>query len=218
MTLILREADVLRVIDMDEVIAAVTAAMKELGEGTAQNEPRRRAFATGAIFNVMFAAFPGGDCMGTKSYTVASNTVRFLATVFGLDGTLRALIEADHMGAYRTGAATGVAAKALARPGPVVVGLIGSGHQAETQALALGRALRSPGHPRRSRGDRRAGGARCRRRSDHDDERDSGDRVGVGEGRRPGGRSGLELHQPRGAACRPRRPRRHHRRRPAGDR
>src|SRR5581483_10981831 len=141
MTLILREADVLRVIDMDEVIAAVTAAMKELGEGTAQNEPRRRAFATGAIFNVMFAAFPGGDCMGTKSYTVASNTVRFLATVFGLDGTLRALIEADHMGAYRTGAATGVAAKALARPGPVVVGLIGSGHQAETQALALARAL-----------------------------------------------------------------------------
>jgi ornithine cyclodeaminase/alanine dehydrogenase-like protein (mu-crystallin family) len=140
-TRILREADVLRVIDMDEVITAVTAAMRELGEGKAQNEPRRRAFATGAILNVMFAAYPGGDCMGSKSYSVASNAVRFLVTVFGLDGTLRALIEADHMGAYRTGAASGVAARALARPGPVVVAIIGTGHQAETQALALARAL-----------------------------------------------------------------------------
>ena len=44
-TLVLREADVERVIQMDAVIAAVEAAMRELGAGTAQNEPRRRAFA-----------------------------------------------------------------------------------------------------------------------------------------------------------------------------
>ena len=141
MTRILREADVLRVIDMDEVISAVGRAMRELGDGTAQNEPRRRAFASGAILNVMFAAFPGGDCMGAKTYSVANNTVRFLVSVFGLDGSLRALIEADNMGAYRTGAASGVAARALARSGPAAVALIGTGHQAETQALAVARAL-----------------------------------------------------------------------------
>src|SRR5215469_16029758 len=38
---ILREADVQRVVDMDAVIGAVASAMSELGEGTAQNEPRR---------------------------------------------------------------------------------------------------------------------------------------------------------------------------------
>ena len=141
MTRILREADVLRVIDMDSVIVAVAAAMRELGEGTAQNEPRRRAFAPGALLNVMFATYPGADCMGSKTYSVSRGEVRFLVSVFGLDGALRALIEADNLGAYRTGAATGVAAKALARPGPVVVGLIGTGHQARTQALALARAL-----------------------------------------------------------------------------
>jgi alanine dehydrogenase len=140
-TRVLREADVLRVIDMDAVVGAVEAAMRELGEGKAQNEPRRRAFAPGAMINVMFAAYPGGDCIGSKAYSIAGGSVRFLVSVFGLDGGLRGLIEADNLGAYRTGAATGVAARALAPSGPVVVGLIGTGHQARTQALALSRTL-----------------------------------------------------------------------------
>lgn len=143
MTRILREADVERVIDMDAVIGAVEAAMRELGEGKAQNEPRRRAFAPGALLNVMFASYPGGECMGSKAYTVASGKVRFLVSVFSLDGSLAALIEADLMGAYRTGAASAVAARALAPAGgaPLAVAVIGSGHQARTQALALSRVL-----------------------------------------------------------------------------
>ena len=89
----------------------------------------------------MFATYPGGDCMGLKAYTVAVGKVRFLVVVYGLDGALKALIEADTMGSYRTGAASAVAARALARSGPVRVGLIGCGYQAKTQALALSRAL-----------------------------------------------------------------------------
>jgi alanine dehydrogenase len=139
--LILREADVQELIEMDDVIAAVTAAMKELGEGTAQNEPRRRAFAPGGLLNVMFASYPGGRCTGLKAYTVADGHVRFLVLLFGLDGSLEALIEADFMGAYRTGAASAVAARALARPGPATVAMIGAGWQASTQALAISRVL-----------------------------------------------------------------------------
>ncbi len=139
--LILREADVQEVIDMDEVIAAVTAAMKELGEGVAHNEPRRRAYAPGGLLNVMFASYPGGRCTGLKAYTVAGGRGRFLVTLFALDGALEALIEADFMGAYRTGAATAVAARALARPGPATVALVGTGWQAATQALAVSRVL-----------------------------------------------------------------------------
>ena len=139
--LILREADVQELIEMDDVIAAVTAAMKELGAGTAQNEPRRRAFAPGGLLNVMFASYPGGRCTGLKTYTVADGHVRFLVVLFGLDGSLEALIEADFMGAYRTGAASAVAARALARPGPATVAMIGAGWQAATQALAISRVL-----------------------------------------------------------------------------
>ena len=141
MALLLREADVQDVIEMDDIIAAVTAAMKELGEGVAQNEPRRRAFAPGGLLNVMFASYPGGRCTGLKAYTMADGHARFLVVLFGLDGSLEAFIEADFMGSYRTGAATAVAVKALARPGPATVALIGAGWQAGTQALALSRVL-----------------------------------------------------------------------------
>ena len=140
-TLVLREADVERVIQMDPVIAAVQAAMRELGEGTAQNEPRRRAFAPGGLLNVMFASFPGGGYTGLKAYTVAGGRVRFLVVLFALDGSLQALIEADHMGAYRTGAATAVAVRALAPRSPAIVAVIGAGRQAATQALAISRVL-----------------------------------------------------------------------------
>src|ERR1700730_13010184 len=134
--LILREADVQELIEMDDVIAAVTAAMKELGEGIAQNEPRRRTFAPGGLLNVMFASFPGVRCTGLKAYTVADGHVRFLVVLFALDGSLEALIEADFMGSYRTGAASAVAVRALARPGPVTVAMVGAGWQAATQAAA----------------------------------------------------------------------------------
>jgi ornithine cyclodeaminase/alanine dehydrogenase-like protein (mu-crystallin family) len=139
--LILRESDVQDLIEMDEVIASLEQAMRELGEGEAQNEPRRRAFAPGGLLNVLFAAYPGGKCTGLKAYTVSNGRVRFLVAMFRLDGALEALIEADFMGAYRTGAATAVAAKALGLSGPTTVGLIGSGWQGATQALALSRVL-----------------------------------------------------------------------------
>jgi ornithine cyclodeaminase/alanine dehydrogenase-like protein (mu-crystallin family) len=93
------------------------------------------------LLNVMFASYPGGRCTGLKAYTVADGHVRFLVVVFALDGSLEALIEADFMGAYRTGAATAVAVKALARPGPATVALIGTGWQATTQALAVSRVI-----------------------------------------------------------------------------
>ncbi len=139
MTLVLRETDVSQVLDMDAVIAAVENAMRELGQGTAQNEPRRRAFAPGGLLNVMFAAYPGGRCTGVKAYSVAEGRARFLVSIFGLDGSLQALIEAEHMGTYRTGAASGVAVKALRPRGPATVAIIGTGKQAVTQVLALSR-------------------------------------------------------------------------------
>ncbi len=140
MPLILRESDVQDLIEMDDVIAAVEAAMRELAEGEAHNEPRRRAFSPGGLLNVMFASYPGGKCTGLKSYTVSNGRVRFLVVTYGLDGSLQALIEADFMGAYRTGAATAVAARALI-PSARIVALIGTGWQAATQALALSRVF-----------------------------------------------------------------------------
>ena len=141
MALILRESDVQDLIEMDDVIAAVENAMRELGEGDAHNEPRRRAFAPGGLLNVMFASYPGGKCTGLKGYTVSDGHVRFMVAMFRLDGALEALLEADFMGAYRTGAATAVAARALGTAIPAKIAMIGTGWQAATQALALSRVV-----------------------------------------------------------------------------
>jgi alanine dehydrogenase len=141
MALILRESDVQELIEMADIIASVEDAMRELGEGDAENEPRRRVFPPGGLLNVMFASYPGGRCTGLKAYTVADGHVRFLVVIFGVDGSLQAMIEADFMGAYRTGAATAVAVKALGLPGSATVALIGTGWQAATQALALSHVL-----------------------------------------------------------------------------
>jgi len=142
---LLRESDVERVIEMDPVIDAVERSMKELGEGIAQNQPRRRVFPPGGSLHVMFASFPGSGYYGVKSYSSGGGRARFLVLLYlqeGVEaGNLDALIEASLLGAYRTGAASGVAARALAPPGPVEVAVIGSGYQARTQVHALSRTL-----------------------------------------------------------------------------
>lgn len=141
MAVILREHDVQRLAAMPEIVAAVEAAMRELGAGEAQNQPRRRVFAPGGLLNVMFAAVPGAGYTGLKAYTVAPGGVRFLVVLFDLDGSCRAVIEADHLGAMRTGAATAVAVRALRGRGPHRVAVIGAGHQARTQVQALQAAV-----------------------------------------------------------------------------
>lgn len=137
MALLLREAEVRQLISMDAVIEAVDAAMRDLGNGSAQNQPRRRVYPPGGVLNVMFASWPAGGLSGLKSYTVAGGKARFLVVLYDLDGIPLALIEADHMGTFRTGAATAVAVRHLARPGASVFAVIGTGWQARTQVLAL---------------------------------------------------------------------------------
>jgi ornithine cyclodeaminase len=89
------------------------------------------------VLNVMSASWPAGKVSGLKTYAVGGGKARFLVIVYDFHGELLALIEADRMGAYRTGAATGVAARRLAPPGPKTVAVIGTGWQARTQVLAL---------------------------------------------------------------------------------
>lgn len=145
MATLLREADVERVIKMEPVIEAVGRAMRELGDGIAQNVPRRRVHPPGNVLNVMFASYPGSGYYGVKSYSIGGGKVRFLVILYRQDGddagNVDGLIEANLLGAYRTGAASGVAARALAPAGPVEVGIIGSGWQARTQVHAISRTL-----------------------------------------------------------------------------
>ena len=118
MPLLLREDDVARVLQMDRVIAAVEEAFRQLGSQQAINRPRQRSTtAGGTILNVMSAAIPPLQVMGLKAYTSAHGETRFIGMLYSTDtGELLAIIEANRLGQMRTGAASAVATKYMARP------------------------------------------------------------------------------------------------------
>jgi ornithine cyclodeaminase/alanine dehydrogenase-like protein (mu-crystallin family) len=142
--LFLREADVKALLTMEVTLAALDAAFREWAAGRAANQPRRRV-AAGAVLATMSAALPSKGLMGFKAYTHNKAGARFWLCLFDAgDGRPRAVMEADWLGRMRTGAASGLATKYLARPQASVLTVIGSGTQSLTQVLAVSavRALR----------------------------------------------------------------------------
>jgi alanine dehydrogenase len=94
----------------------------------------------------MAAADYTAGYLAMKQYTYVRGKLRFLVPFYEVaTGDLLALIEADYMGQLRTGAASGVATKYLARRDARVAAIIGTGGQAKTQleAIATVRRLQS---------------------------------------------------------------------------
>ena len=141
MALYLTEADVDRVFDMDAALYAVESSLLHQANANAINQPRQRLNSgPGAHVNTMMASDNEWGVMGFKTYTFAGGVYNFF--VFLSDsrtGELLAIIEANRMGQLRTGAATGIATKFMARPEASSVGIIGSGFQARTQLEAVGK-------------------------------------------------------------------------------
>jgi alanine dehydrogenase len=75
-----------------------------------------------------------------KTYAGGPEGVRFVVVLFE-HGRLRAVIDADRLGQMRTGSASAIAAKYLARPGARSLGVIGCGKQARTQVACIRAAL-----------------------------------------------------------------------------
>lgn len=143
MTILLREDDVRALLTMHEAIEAVEDAFRQMAMGKAGLIPRRRLMAPSGSFHLMAGSLLEGGYVAFKAYTATAAGVRFLVGLYNFaDGSLLALMEADWLGRLRTGAATGVAIKHLAPPGPLVLGVVGAGRQAFTQVLAAA-AVRS---------------------------------------------------------------------------
>jgi len=145
MKLYISEEEVLALLPMSKAVELVEGAFYQLADGTAVNQPRRRVILpTGAVLHYMAAGTP--DYFGLKAYSVHAKTgAHFEVLLYrSSDGMPLATLEANHLGQIRTGAASGVATKYLARADASVAGIIGSGFQAETQleAVANVRALR----------------------------------------------------------------------------
>jgi ornithine cyclodeaminase/alanine dehydrogenase len=144
MPLWLSEEDVASLVTPGEAVPVIEDSFRRTAAGEVELLPRRRFAVEGGYFAVMAAADRGLGVAGLKSYTVVEGKLSFVVCLFDLsDGSLTAMIAADRLGQVRTGAATGVAARHLARRGATSLGLIGAGWQAQSQLAAIRAAVPS---------------------------------------------------------------------------
>ena len=152
-TLLLRARDVAQACPMEDAIEAVEQGFRALSTGQATTPVRLSVpINKEGVALTMPASLTGAPWYSVKVVSVAPANRSIgrplvTATVLLIDassGDLVALIEGAALTALRTGAAGGVAARALSRPDATRVALFGAGAQARSQLLALvaSRAIR----------------------------------------------------------------------------
>jgi alanine dehydrogenase len=140
--LYLSEEEVAELMAPAAAVEAVEGCFRRLAAGEIDNVPRRRARLEGGIFAVMSAVDRGLGLAGLKSYVWLDGGTPFVVVLFDLEkAELAAVIEADKLGQLRTGAASGVAARYLAKAGASSLGIIGCGWQARSQVACIREAL-----------------------------------------------------------------------------
>lgn len=142
MALYLSEDDVRQVLTMDMALDGVESAHRDLALGLATDTPRARSRLPQTALHILHGALPAQGILGYKAYTSNRSGNRFLVHLFdAASGQLRAVVAADFLGMMRTGAASGVASRWLARPDSTVAGVFGAGWQAEGHVRAICSAL-----------------------------------------------------------------------------
>lgn len=145
MALLLTEAEVKYILTMPLTMDLVEESFRRLADGTAIVHSRQRLHLPNQSFlHYMAAGDAASGYMGMKIYTTSREGARFLIPLIrAQSGEWLALIEGDCVGQMRTGAATGIATRWMAREDARTAGIIGTGLQARTQleAVALARKL-----------------------------------------------------------------------------
>lgn len=138
MTLFLSEGQVEGLLEMKEVVASVEEAFRREAQGEAVNSARTRSRAPGAVLNVMHANLSYLGRGGVKCYMSSPRGTRFVFVLFDMkDSAPLAVMGAEILGRYRTGATSGVATKYLYGRGSANLAVFGSGRQAITQVMAV---------------------------------------------------------------------------------
>jgi len=128
MALLIREEEVRELVTMAEATDTVEEAFRQLGRGTAFNNPRSRIKLGGEILHVLPAALPEMDALGLKSYTAFRGGIRFVVLLYSAKtGELKALIQARRLGELRTAGVAAVAIKRMARAESAQGAVFGAG-------------------------------------------------------------------------------------------
>lgn len=134
----LTETEVEQLLTVEMAIEAVETGLRKMALEEAFVMPRTRCQTDHTMLHVLPAAAKTMGVIGYKAYTTNKASHRFHVTIYdGKSGEMLAIMQADWLGQIRTGAASAVATKHLARKEAATVGIFGSGKQAKTQLLAL---------------------------------------------------------------------------------
>src|SRR5205085_1000674 len=143
---VLSRADVAALMTFGDYVEAVAEAFRLHTEGRAVLPPAMEIRGDGGAFHVKGARL--GDYVAVKTNSnFPDNPNRGLPTIqgaillFDAGGALLALVDSIEITIKRTGAATGVAARYLARPESAVATIIGCGAQGRVQLEALRHGL-----------------------------------------------------------------------------
>ena len=142
MPLYLTESDVESLLTAEDAVSAVEQSFVRVARGEVETAPRRRLRLREGSVADMAAADLGLGLAGAKVYAATAGGAAFVVVLFDAEsGALVAVLEAAELGRLRTGAASGVAAKHLAKEGARTLGVIGCGTQAETQVSCIRAAV-----------------------------------------------------------------------------
>ena len=149
MVLILDEKAVSKLASLDSIIADVEIALKQYSEKTTLMPPRYQMDRPGTpgTLRVMLAALPELNTAGLKVLTGSAGKrtpegTYFVVMLFDQDGSLLCVMSANRLTQLRTGAASAVATKYLARKDSRNLGLLGAGVQGLGQLEAISHVLR----------------------------------------------------------------------------
>jgi ornithine cyclodeaminase/alanine dehydrogenase len=147
-TLLLGRKDVAALLTLEECIAAVEAAFRQRGLGNTQ-PPKVLGMPSidggfhikAAMLNCYFAAKLNGNFFHNQQRFAMQNIQGLILLCDAANGYPLAVMDSIEITIVRTGAATAVAAKHLARPESKVVTVCGCGNQGRIQLLALREVL-----------------------------------------------------------------------------
>jgi alanine dehydrogenase len=136
------EEEVAELLTPAAAVEAIEACFHRMARGSVVNKPRYRLPLEQGGLAVMAASDVELGYAGAKVYAGFREGARFVVVLFHTDWPeLVAVLDADTLGQLRTGAASAVAAKHLARSGAVSLGVIGCGWQAQSQVACIRAAL-----------------------------------------------------------------------------
>jgi alanine dehydrogenase len=147
-TLFLSEKKIKSILTMDDTLKAVEMAFRAKGQGTLQMPPKMYLYyeTHNGDLRVMPSYIPSLDISGVKVVNVHPNNPKkyrlpsVMATILLVDpanGYPVGVFDGTWITTMRTGAASGIASKYLAREDASVLALVGAGVQAETQLEAI---------------------------------------------------------------------------------